>query len=525
MNNSIGIIPLPIGLIESGGTVLLEPGCGITFDENSEKAGLLLIELLNMEKVSDGFIKLLVDSHISNPEEYKLLIDHDGITITAGTQAGLFYGAQSLRLLLPMKVEKEGLKEPIEIPCLMIHDSPKFKYRGFMLDCARHFIGIDTIKILLDIMAMHKMNRFHWHLTDDQGFRIQIDKYPLLNQIGSFREESQTSGHFIWGGHEFDGKPHGGFYTKDDIREIVYYASERFIEVIPEIDIPCHSTAMLAAYPEYGCSKKDLRVGTRWGIYKDLICAGKESSYDFIQDVLDEIIPLFPFKHIHLGGDETPLNSWKKCPDCRAMIEKKGLADAKGLKSYFMNKIIKYLKGRNVSAIVWDEAADGVLDEDAIVQYWSPMGKKRATKSLSSGNRMIVSPFANYYLDYTYEMIPLRKTYDFNPYSVENEKNPNKLIIGVEAPLWTEYVSDNHRLFWQVFPRMSAISETAWSGKGTGSYDNFSNRFRQLSGRLDLLGAGSASPSCYGYDGNPKRLGLIFSKKHISDLEYEKYNI
>lgn len=520
MFGSYGVIPNPSGLTESGEKIIIGSDCGITYGKEMEKAGVFLTELLGIEKTESGFISFLRSAEGKNPEEYYLNIGKDGIIIESNSEEGFFYGAQTLRQLFPASVEKGGLSEDLQLPCLKIHDYPRFGYRGFMLDCARHFFDVETIKITIDLMALHKMNRFHWHLTDDQGFRIQIDRYPLLTEVGSKRKKSQISGNILCGKKKYDSKPHEGYYTKDEIREIVDYAGKNCIEVIPELDIPGHSTAILASYPEYSCSEKPIEAGTSWGIYKNLICAGKESSYDFIANILDEILPLFPYRHIHLGGDETPMSQWKKCPNCQTRIKENNLKGTHELKAYFLNRVMGYLKSRDFNVIVWDDAACDELSKDAIVQYWSPFGEKRSKDSLSAGRKMIVSPFIRYYLDYTYKMIPLRKTYEYNPVSMTDSDIGEDLILGVEAPLWTEYISSNERLFWQMFPRLSAISEVAWSGERSSSYENFIARFRKLSLRLP----GHASPACYGYDGISVKTGLIFSKEPISDLEFKKYN-
>lgn len=524
MLNSIPVIPKPGQIIESGGHFYLNPESGIMYDEDSSVAGIFICELTGLTKNPEGSVRFTKKTSVKSPEAYELVIDKNGIEISASAPAGFFYGAQTLRQLLPIDFELKNTFEIVKLPCMIIKDSPRFEYRGYMLDCARHFFSINLIKKVLDLLALHKINRFHWHLTEDQGWRIEIKKYPKLVEIGSHRKESQTGGRMLWGEKEYDGEPHSGYYTQDEIREVVAYAKSLFIEVIPEIDIPGHFTAALAAYPEYSCTGGPFEVGTKWGIYKDILCAGKESAYDFVQDILNEIIPLFPYRHIHIGGDEAPKDRWKKCPDCRKMMEKHGIKNEKLLQTFFTNRIVKFLKGRNCTVIGWDEIATGDLDKDVIVQYWSPFGQDRAVTSMDDGRKCIFSPFKKFYLDYSYEFIPLRNTYEFDPYLKELTKDAKKMIIGVEAPLWTEYVDSEERLFWQTFPRLSAVSETGWTEAGLKSFDDFLTRFWQLQKRLDVLGVGYTTWNCYNYDGRSKTLKQLFSKVHTAISEYKKYS-
>lgn len=523
MLNSMPIIPKTQQIIESGGFFVVNPESGISYEDAGESAGEFLCSLTGLKKSQDGNIVIKHDPSVTNPEEYELVIDNNGITILASSASGFFYGAQTLRQLLPAEVESNGIKDLTNVPCLLIKDKPRFSYRGFMLDSARHFFPIETIKKMLDLMAFHKLNRFHWHLTDDQGFRIEIKKFPLLTEIGSKRGKSQIGGRPLWGEKTYDDTPHSGYYTQEQIKEIVYYAKSLFIEVIPEIDIPGHFMAALAAYPEYSCTGGPFEVGTKWGIYKDILCAGKESSYTFIEGILSEIIGLFPYKQIHIGGDETPKDRWKKCPDCQAMMEKNNIKSEELLLTYFINRISKYLKSRGCTVIGWDEIVSDSLNMDTVIQYWSPVGARRAIASLKAGRKCIFSPFRKYYLDYSYEFIPLRKSYDFDPYLKEIPKEAQNKIIGIEAPLWTEYVDSEDRLFWQTFPRLSAISETAWTDPGLKSYDDFLIRFRYLQKRLDIWKVNSASWDCYSYDKSPKSLKLLYSNEHPAVKEYNKY--
>lgn len=523
MLNSIPIIPKTQQIIESGGFFVIKPESGISYEEIGKTAGELLCSIAGLQKSQVGKISIKHNPSISGQDEYELEINNDGITISASGSSGLFYGAQTLRQLLPPETEITGIKESVSVPCLLIKDKPRFDYRGFMLDSARHFFSVETIKKILDLMAFHKLNRFHWHLTDDQGFRIEIKKYPLLTETGSKRSKSQIGGRLLWGEKIYDNTPHSGFYSQEQINEVVDYAKTLFIEVIPEIDIPGHFMAALAAYPEHSCTGGPFEVGTKWGIYKDILCAGKESSYGFIEDILSEVMRLFPYKHIHIGGDETPKTRWKKCPDCQEMMKRNNIKSEKMLQTYFSNRIVKYLKTNGCTVIGWDEIVSDSLETETTIQYWSPVGEKRTISSIKAGRKCIFSPFRKYYLDYSYEFIPLRKSYDFEPFLKEIPESDQNKIIGVEAPLWTEYVDSEDRLFWQIFPRLTAISETAWTNPGLKSFDDFLIRFRYLQKRFDIWKINTASWDCYSYDKSPKSLKLLFSKKHPAVEEYEKY--
>lgn len=415
---------------------------------------------------NDGTLKLtLTKSKKLSEEGYELRIDKDA-EIAASSAVGFFYGVQTLKQL----IMDFWVKQDAPIPALTIYDAPKYQYRGFMLDVSRHFFDSDTVINLLDVLALHKINKFHFHITDDQGWRLEIKSYPHLTEKGAYRAE--TAG---------DKTPHGGFYTQEEMKRIVAYASDKHIEVIPEIDLPGHFTAAIAAYPELSCSSKPIEVATTFGIKPDIACAGKEETYTFFFKVIDELSEIFPSRFIHIGGDEAPKANWESCEACRAMMNTQGIASAEKLQGYMVNKIAEYIKGKDKTAIVWNESLNsGILDKDVICQYWSD-GKEplRVLKGLKEGRKTIISKFTPYYLDYPYGMHSLKAVYNFEP-RIAGAEGFEDSIIGIESPLWTEYVKDKEKIDYQVFPRLTALSERAWSDSPTLDYADFEARLKEF---------------------------------------------
>ncbi|MCP4764292.1 MAG: family 20 glycosylhydrolase, partial [archaeon] len=345
--------------------------------------------------------------------------------------------------------------------------------------------GKKIVKRLLDLMALFKMNIFHWHLTEDQGWRIEIKKYPLLTEIGSTRRETAVGGLFYSRKKIMDSKPHSGYYTQDEIKEIVAYAAERCILVVPEIEMPGHCTAALASYPELSCTGGPFEVPGTFGIHKDIYCAGKEHVITFIHKVLDEVMELFPSEVIHIGGDEAPKIRWKNCSDCQAKIKSEDLKNEHELQVYFTNKIAAYLSLNERRLMGWNQILGQHLEKNAIAQFW--MGnKKKLNHHLRNGRQIVISNFFNTYLDYHYNMIPLRNFY-FNPIPEKLEAKYHQNIIGIETPLWTEGVNSKERVEWQTFPRLLAIAESAWLPEEFKNYDSFKKRLEKLTKRLDVL--------------------------------------
>ncbi len=418
---------------------------------------------------------ILRKAEMNIPEEaYRLQILKDSIVITADREAGLFYGLQTLNQILPQERDKAVL-----IHQAQIDDWPRFKYRGMHLDVCRHFYSVDFIKSYLDLMARYKLNTFHWHLTEDQGWRIEIKKYPLLTEIGAWRMELDTA--------TGDSIRYGGYYTQDQIKDVVTYARKNHITIIPEIEMPGHSRAALAAYPQFSCSGERLPVANRWGVFTHVYCAGKDSTFLFLNDILDEVIALFPGTYIHIGGDECPKAAWKKCPDCQARIKKEHLKDEHELQSYFIRRIEKHLISKGRKLIGWDEILEGGLADEATVMSWR--GIKGGIAAARQGHDVIMTPGSHCYFDH-YQADPrfeplaiggytsLKKVYSYEP--VPEELNPDeaKYILGAQANLWTEYIATEHHLQYMLLPRMLALAEVNWTEAKHKNWDSFNKRLQ-----------------------------------------------
>ncbi len=415
-------------------------------------------------------------------EGYGLTVGSDGAWCRASAPAGLFYALQSLRQLLPSAAESPGgLSAGFSLPFATIVDGPRFAWRGFMLDEARHFHGVETVKALLDLMALHKLNVFHWHLNDDQGWRLESRRYPELTRVGSRRRDTVVGG---TGSTALAGEPYEGCYTQAQAREVVEYAAERYITVVPEFELPGHASAALAAYPGLGCTGGPYQVEIGPGIFKDIYCAGKDEVLAFVDGILDELCDIFPSPYIHLGGDEAPKDRWRACPDCQARIRSEGLAGEEALQTWLFNRAAERLAAKGRRAIGWNEALGPALRPDAVAQFW--MGDKSAMAShLRSGRSFIMSDFWRAYLDYDYCLHPLKKVYAYEPVPAGL---PGSSVLGVEAPLWTEWVRDRARLDWQAFPRLLASAETAWTREDKKAYGHFESRLLGHLPRLDALG-------------------------------------
>ena len=401
-----------------------------------------------------------------SPEEYRIIIDDKGISVESATSKGRFYAEMTLKQLFKIY--------PQSIPYLEIRDYPKYSYRGYMLDSSRHFFTVEEIKKQIDIMALLKLNVFHWHLTDDQGWRIAIEKYPRLTEIGSIRR-----------GTRGDNKVVSGYYNKQDIKEVVKYCQDRFIEVIPEVDMPGHFTAACSSYPELLCTKENVKVAEHFGILQNIACAGRDFTYQFCEDVMDEVIELFPSSYIHIGGDEALKTNWRTCPDCQNKIKEKGLKDEEELETFFINHMASYLMSKGKKVICWNDGMKGnMVKDDIIMQYWKDNEEftQKAITEANTGRSIIISPFTKYYLDYNYGITSLKKTYTFKPL-LKGMKNSPK-ILGVEAPLWTEYVDSLGYMEYLTYPRLIAIAEVGWS-EDNDNYDDFLTRLKSFNEILD----------------------------------------
>ncbi|MFY9515878.1 MAG: family 20 glycosylhydrolase, partial [Dysgonamonadaceae bacterium] len=426
---------------------------------------------------------------------YRIEVAENTITITGSSEAGVFYGIQTLRKATPV-----GKNISVTYPQVIINDQPRFGYRGMMLDVARHFQPVDFVKKFIDMLTLHNINRFHWHLTDDQGWRIEIKKFPKLTEIGAFRKETvigKNTG-------KYDGTPHGGFYTQDEIRDIVKYAEERYITIIPEVDLPGHMLAALAAYPELGCTGGPYEVAKEWGVFEDVLCPGKDSTFIFLEGVLTEVMELFPSPYIHIGGDECPKVRWEKCPDCQRRIKELGLkGDNKHtaehyLQSYVTARIEKFLNDHGRNIIGWDEILEGELAPNATVMSWR--GMEGGILAAQMNHDVIMVPTSYCYFDYyqTQDIeneplsiggyVPIEKVYSFEPVPEVLTSEQKKHILGPQANLWTEYIKTPEHAEYMVMPRIAALCEVQWMQPEKKNYEEFLKRLPRLLALYDKLG-------------------------------------
>ena len=420
-------------------------------------------------------IDIMIDTTPGPREAYNMKIYKNDIVINAGP-VGAFYALQTLKIL----------EENHSLYVGEIMDFPTYKYRGMHLDVCRHFFSIEEIKKYIDMLARYKFNTFQWHLTEDQGWRIEIKKYPNLTKVGSKRKETLIGKQMdALGTGNYDKTPVEGFYTQEQIKEIVAYANERFITVIPEIELPGHSLAAIASYPHLGCTGKPTDVGTRWGVYDDVYCAGKESSFQFLQDVLDEVMTLFPSKYIHIGGDEVVKNNWKKCPMCQQRIKAEHLKNEDELQSYFIQRIEKYLNSKGRQIIGWDEILEGGLAPNATVMSWR--GEKGGIEAAKAHHNVIMTPGKPCYFDHGYTKSKeeplniggnnsLEKVYHYNPNPFDLNDSGYQYVLGAQGNVWTEYIADWKKLEYMVYPRMQALSEALWIQDNLKDIDRFKDR-------------------------------------------------
>ncbi len=500
------IVPIPVSVEVTLGGFPVKSSTKITVPE--EYAGLevqarLFVGYLEpvigreMEvrtgKGRKGDINLSIDPSMGR-EEYRITSTSRRIDVAGGSEAGVLYGLQTLRQIVQPTAEGAG---DYIIPAVEITDKPSFEYRGMHLDVSRHFFSVDDVKSYIDILALHKINRFHWHLTDDQGWRIEIKSRPKLTEVGSVRAQT-------WVGPEhppkqYDGTPHGGYFTQDEAREIVRYAAERCITVIPEIEMPGHAVAALAAYPEIGCTGGPYKVWEMRGVTDDVFCAGNELTFELLEDVLTEIMDIFPSEYINLGGDECPKVRWKACPKCQARIKTEGLKDEHELQGYFMTRMENFLKKNGRKMIGWDEILEGGVSPDAKLMFWRAWaGPKWAKTVADSGNRIIMSPTEYCYFDYYQgpaeteplafyrSFLPVSKVYEFDPYAYIDASSRDN-IWGVQANMWTEFIADIKHAQYMLLPRLAALSETGWAYERK-DYDSFKKRMENMTAIYDRHG-------------------------------------
>lgn len=410
------------------------------------------------------------------PESYELKIDGDGIMIASATNQGIFYGVQTLSQLI------REYRDRSKLPYLEIKDFPKFTYRGMMLDVGRHFFTVEEVKKFIDYLSWYKYNKFHWHLTEDQGWRIEIKKYPKLTEVGAWRKETQIGRYFDY--NRYDGKKHGGFYTQDEIREVVDYARQRHIDVIPEIEMPGHAQAAIASYPELGCTGKPIEVWTRWGVSLDVFCPN-EVTFKFLEEVIDEVVELFPYEYIHIGGDEAAKEQWRESALVQQLIDSLDLKDEEGMQSYFIERMEKYINSKGRKIIGFDEILQGGIAPNATVMSWR--GEEGGIEAVKLGHQAIMTPASTNYFDY-YQGDPaseplawggdlrLKKVYAYHPIPRGLSYGQSKFIIGPQANVWTEYISDFDHVEYMIFPRLFALSEVAWGTADPENYRGFENR-------------------------------------------------
>lgn len=497
------VIPLPQEVNTSEGqpfklssaTKVVYPEGNDLMTRNAEFLGdYLNLPVITSLSSNEKVIELALGLDNDNKEAYRLEVTENKVIITGASEAGVFYGIQTLRKSIPANNTK-ALLAPVTI-----NDEPRFGYRGVMLDVARHFQPVSFIKKYIDLLAMHNINRFHWHLTEDQGWRIEIKQYPKLTELGSERKETvigKNTG-------VYDGKPHGGFYTQKEIKEIVAYAQERYITTIPEIDIPGHMLAALKGYPEYGCTGGPYEVATTWGIFDDVLCAGNEETYTFLENILAEVMEMFPSEYIHIGGDEVPKVRWEECPKCQAKIKELGIkGDDKHkkehyLQSYLTARIEKFLNEHGRRMIGWDEILEGELAPNATVMSWR--GMAGGIEAAQMGHDVIMTPNSFAYFDYYQSsfvddepfaiggFLPVETVYSFDPTPESLTDEQKKHILGVQANMWTEYVATPEHVEYMLLPRMAAISEVQWTAAEKKDYNNFLKRLPQLTDLYDKMG-------------------------------------
>ena len=502
------VVPLPQSIVEQKGEAfVMEEGVQILAPADLQNEAEFLQQYLKEVTWNDlpivskrmkhvRYIELSVSPTVKQREGYVLTVSKSGVTIQGGSAAGVFYGIQTLR-----KTLSEGsIMNPV-----IITDVPRFSWRGMHLDCSRHFFSVAFVKKYIDLLALHNMNVFHWHLTDDQGWRLEIKRWPKLMTVGS-----QRSGTIIGTNSDLDDHtPYGGYYTQQEARDIVAYARARHITVVPEIDMPGHMLAALASYPELGCTGGPYQVGHYWGVYKDVLCVANERVYQFVEDVLTEVMDIFPSEVIHIGGDETPTDKWQQCPKCQALSAQLGAASLSGeafspltshlspLQAHFTKRVFDFLTVHHRRALGWDEILDG-CPQDAMIMSWR--GSEPGAKAAALGHDVVMTPTTHCYFDYQQTedpqfepsrcggFIPVERVYSLNPVPDGSSAEAQQHILGVQANLWTEYVTNEEMAEYQALPRMSALAEVQWTQPARKDYQAFLERLTRLTRLFELEG-------------------------------------
>jgi hexosaminidase len=514
--SSPAIIPLPQKMELRPGTFKLMPDTRIDADAASRETEKFLTEPLRKSTgypfktdtksassaaINGGIFLTTKDANTNlGPEGYELTVAPDSVVIRAPTQAGLFYGVQTLLQLLPPEIFSTDRVTTVDwqMPCVQIEDWPRFQWRGLMLDVSRHFYNKSEVEAVIDAMRLEKLNTFHWHLTDDQGWRIEIKKYPRLTRVGAWRSgvgfdldpKSTTA-------YGPDGR-YGGFYTRKDIREVVAYAAARHITIVPEIEMPGHATAALAAYPQFSCTGGPFTIPLKGGVRKGIYNPANEKTFKFLDNVLAEVFQLFPGKYVHIGGDEVQKDTWKNSPDCQALMKREGLKNEEELQSWFVRRIEKFVSAHDRTMIGWSEILQGGLAQNAAVMDWIGGAKEAST----AGHDVVMTPTAYCYLDFYQSSnhatepkaatwggpLTLNKMYDFEPMPTNVPPQLQAHILGAQANLWTEYVPNLSHAEYMIFPRLTALAEVDWSSQSTRNFDDFSRRLQIEFQRFDQLG-------------------------------------
>lgn len=500
------LIPLPQKMETSKGVFIIDEHTTIQAGEDVNKEAQFLADYIKevagiapQIKSAEGDVKrsisLKILKEFEKDEAYNLIVTHEKVLVEGASAKGVFYGVQTLKQLLALQAEQEGETSEKGIPSVSISDAPAFDYRGMHLDVARHMFPVDFIKKYIDLIAMHKMNTFHWHLTEDQGWRIEIKQYPKLTEIGSVRKETMIEKNFD--PYKGDGKEYAGYYTQEEVKDIVAYAAERHVTIIPEIELPGHSRAVLAAYPELGNGTGPYEVATKWGVFKEIL-APKEETFEFLENVLTEVMELFPSEYIHIGGDEAPKTEWEQSAQAQEVIKREGLKDEHELQSYFIQRIEKFLNKNGRQIIGWDEILEGGLAPNATVMSWR--GNQGGIEAAKQKHNVVMTPNTHLYFDH-YQADPeteplaiggnstVEHVYSFDPIPEELSSEEEKYILGAQANVWTEYMNESDYVEYMVLPRMTALSEVVWTYPEERNWTEFKSRlveFKKLYDQMDL---------------------------------------
>lgn len=486
--------------------------CNTLFTEQAERFADLVYHscgffLQFTDVIEEAQIIFSLDSQLP-PEGYVVMIAQGIATVTCSTVRGCFYAVETLRQLFNL----DSRQQSVECSNCYVEDSPKFAHRGLLVDVCRHFYGVETLKKIIELMSQVKLNKLHLHLSDDQGFRLQIDKYPLLTEVGATRQGTEVVSN---GKRYIDEQPHGGFLTKEDVVALVQFANKHCVEVIPEFDLPGHFVAALAAYPQFSCTGSVSEVRKSWGISKDILCAGNDASYEFVKDILDEICELFPSEYVHLGGDEVPKDRWCNCKLCRERMAELKLSDYDELQTYMVEVFRQHLEQKGKKVICWNDGITKSTSCEIVSQVWKPLTIKHAARQTKKGRQIIVSPYFHTYFGFPYAMTSVNKTLKLNPFRGVPTKARNN-VLGVEGAMWTEYIDSEEKLFFHLLPRLDALSECAWGSRKQGFGKRVKERMQLYASSGLVHNSNALAPSA----GRLRTVKKFFRRD--SDVEFKK---